>query len=305
MAIKYLKGNVIANTSIGQIKSFRPNGFDFPRGLKLDIPVQTVDVFLVAGGGGGVGQRSYPGPEGGTCRGGAGGGGGFRLLTGNNFADIVNTESFSFAGGACLCIPVAVGAGGGGICITVGGAGQGGTSCFTPLLQATGGGGGGAICVGFASIPGRPGGSGGGGSRGGTGGLGIAGQGCNGGASNGNPGGGSGGSACATGASNGPFAPTPGISNSFTGAPVMYSCGGGNTQTPADQKGGGGGSAVDPSNFGGPGAAGQVAIRYCNPAAPTTPLLSGGNTVCCTGGCIIHVFTSSGFLCTPVSFPIN
>ncbi len=297
MAIKYLKGNVLANTSQG-LKSFRPDGFDFPRGLKLEVPVQTFDA-LIIGGGGGSGGRSNPnpGPEGGTCRGGAGGGGGFRLLSANSFSDVINTESFSFGGGACVCIPIVIGGGGGGGWTFV--AGSGSESRFTPLLTSAGGGGG----AGNQYQPGGlPGASGGGGGRGGAGGTGCAGQGCPGGASTGQDTNGSGGSACANGG-NGP--PTPGITNSFTGASVQYSCGGGNATTPASFVGGGAGQPGGPNQSGSSGQSGLVAIRYCNPAAPTTPLMSGGNTVCCTGGCIIHVFTATGFLCTTVNYPVN
>jgi hypothetical protein len=34
-------------------------------------------------------------------------------------------------------------------------------------------------------------------------------------------------------------------------------------------------------------------------------LATGGNTVCCTGDCIIHIFCSSGFLNVNTSFSIN
>jgi hypothetical protein len=53
------------------------------------------------------------------------------------------------------------------------------------------------------------------------------------------------------------------------------------------------------------GGSGIIAVRYRNPAAPTIPLASGGNCVCCTGGCIIHIFNSSGFMNLTSSIDIN
>jgi hypothetical protein len=97
----------------------------------------------------------------------------------------------------------------------------------------------------------------------------------------------------------------PGITTSFTGAPVQYSCGGGAICGTKIIGGGGGSPTGDPQRVGDSGSAGIVAIRYCNPAAPTTPLLSGGNCVCCTGGCIIHIFTATGFICSTVNYPVN
>jgi hypothetical protein len=54
-----------------------------------------------------------------------------------------------------------------------------------------------------------------------------------------------------------------------------------------------------------PGGSGIVALRYRNPASPTTALASGGDCVCCTGGCIIHIFNSSGFFNVATQFSIN
>lgn len=288
MGIKYLRGNIVGGTEF-PVTNFRPPNFDYPRGLATKTPLSTFDALIVGGGGGGGNGQPR--------QGGSGGGGGFRLITGNTFTEAVEGSSFSFAGGACACIPVVVGGGGAGGYAGPGGASSFGGSAFCSI----GGGCGTGRNYGFNPPSGGPGGSGGGGGSGGPGGTGIAGQGCNGGCSPGPGTGGGGGSACLTGCNN--ATSRPGITTSFTGAPVEYSCGGGGT-TPNTIIGGGGGQGPNPGS-GVAGSAGIVAIRYCNPVAPTTPIVNGGNCVCCTGGCILHIFTASGFLCTDVSRPIN
>jgi hypothetical protein len=77
--------------------------------------------------------------------------------------------------------------------------------------------------------------------------------------------------------------------------------------TVANRGNGGGGACSLTGDFrpGTAGGSGIVAIRYRNPAAPTTPIAVGGDCVCCTGECIIHIFNSSGFLNVATEFSIN
>jgi hypothetical protein len=292
MAIKYLRGIY----GVGQARTSRPLSFSFPLGLKSTATTDTAnsantttastfDVMVIAGGG----RSPYSSVAGG------GGGGGIRIFSGNTFSEIAEFSCLDFADAvnSRTFIPVTVG-------------GSETSSCFGCGIVACQGGNGGVQNGG-----GGGGGSGGGGGRGNPigpeggppfistpGGPGIFGQGCNGGNGGGSNVGGAGGSACANASQNG-------IVSSITGACVQYSCGGrgsfgANNPSAAPAavnsgSGGGGSASVGPGATT-PGGSGRVAIRYRNPAAPTTPLAQGGNCVCCTGGCIIHIFNSSGFL---------
>jgi hypothetical protein len=89
---------------------------------------------------------------------------------------------------------------------------------------------------------------------------------------------------------------------------VTYSTGGPpiRCDAPANSGcGGGGANCRTGPQAGGAGGSGVVAIRYSNPSAPTTTIFTGGNTICCTGGCIIHVFNTSGFINIGADFSIN
>jgi hypothetical protein len=286
MAIKYLKG-IYSDT---RLKDTRPRGLRFPLGLKLvDSDIKgantssggTFDVLLVAGGGAGGGTQF-------AFSGGGGGAGGVRILSSNTFTDVYDFNQPNIEN-----IPVVVG-------------GSGGNSCFGLFFTACRGGGGGGSNGG-----GGPGGSGGGagsptspsGSSGPagirSGGAGVFGQGCNGEPNRAWPtpttsnyfASGYGGSALAN-ASN-----TSGVTSSFTGVAVRYGDGGNRRAEPVAANIGKGGSGQ--CSYNGPslaGGSGIVAVRYRNTSAPTTPIATGGNCICCTGGCIIHIFTSSGFL---------
>lgn len=309
MGLRYLKG--IYNQQ--QVLSTRPRGFEFPVGLNITSPLssgnsansgttQTYDLLMSGGGGGGGYGNGYP--ESPFRGGGGGGAGGIRIVSANNWNDFTEFKNPLFIDQTTNFIPVIVGSGGGN-------QSPGGLTCIGTTNIVSGGGAGGA-----GNSPGSSGASGGGAgasdqpTAGRTGGCGCFGQGCNGGPTGSAPpsspsGGGTGGSACAN-------ASTSGITSSITGTAVSYSGGGaytgGNPGTNATANrgngGGGGGAAGYGPHNGGNGGSGIVAIRYRNPAAPTTPLASGG-TVCCTGDCIIHVFTSSGFLNVATTFAIN
>lgn len=303
MAIKYLRGIYGRD----QVKTTRPVGFKFPLGLTVNNNLNqanssttptggTFDILLVAGGGSG-------GPSfGGQGFGGGGGGGGVRILTANNFSDLTELRNPTFITETTNFIPVTVG-------------GSGTNSSFgTAFVSCRGGRGGQAS--GIPQTPGAPGGSGGGGARYcfmgnicGTGGDGIVGQGCCGTRAGPSGAGGAGGAATCSLAAPA-LCNQNGLTSSFTGASVRYADGGNGHPTPVSGSAGtanrgNGGNGATGSYDPGAGGSGIVAIRYCNPAAPTTPLVTGGNTVCCTGGCIIHIFTSSGFLNVNSSFSIN
>jgi len=306
MGIRYLKG--IYNQQ--QVQTTRPKGFEFPIGLAITSPLQgansansettqTFDLMVIGGGGAGA-DTNTGGPEDGNYRqGGGGGGGGIKIVSGNNWTDMLEYKN-----------PVSIDQTTNFMRVVVGGAGS--PSCFGVNNCVSGGGSGGP-----ENSPGNPGGSGGGaGARfqpllGGPGGCGIFGQGCDGqpkGVETGpNRVGGVGGSAIANGS-------TTGITSTITGACCTYAGGGsfspGSSPGPAGatNRGFGGNTGWQQASGtkpGGAGGSGIVAIRYRNPAAPTTPLATGGNTVCCTGGCIIHIFTSSGFLNVATTFDIN
>ena len=312
MAIKYLRGIYGRD----QVKTTRPVGFKFPLGLTVNNNLNqanssttptggTFDVLIVAGGGAGGPQYNPP------AAGGGGGGGGVRILSANNFSDLPELKNPTFITQTTNFIPVTVG-------------GSGGNSCFgSNFISCRGGSGGRGTAAPFGGFNGNPGGSGGGGARRtggpapeeavGVGGNGIAGEGCNGGSAIAPVGtSGAAGGAATSSASNVPcLCNLNGISTSFTGTPIRYSDGGNGTPTPTNgcagtaNRGHGGNGAAGPLTNGGSGGSGIVAIRYCNPAAPTTPLATGGDCICCTGGCIIHIFTSSGFLNVNSSFSIN
>lgn len=309
MAIKFLRGIYKAD----QLKTTRPVGFKFPLGLKLSNTLETANSsttatigtfdILVVGGGGSSGIGG-PGQSGG------GGGGGVRFFTANSFSEMPEFKNPTFITGTTNFIPVVVG-------------GTAGRSCLSSAFIACGGGTGGSGQ--WGSNNGEVGGSGGGGGRVvvapasvntcGTGGNGIVGQGCCG--TNGGPGtnAGSGGAAlCSLTAPN--QCNCNGLTTSITGTSIRYSDGGNGGSTPLNgsagtiNRGNGGhGLGTIPGNgpfpAGGAGGSGIVAIRYCNPAAPTTALATGGDCICCTGGCIIHIFNSSGFLNISSSFSIN
>jgi hypothetical protein len=299
MGIKYLKG-IYTET---KPKTTRPVGVSYPIGLIVTnqgsfangantTTTQTFDVLVVAGGGSGGPRRGDAAPSSG---GGGGGAGGLRIFSGNNFTNLAefnNPASFNNLGENVIPITVA-GAGGN--------SSVGNNSNFTNCRGGAGGIGNwnlpGDSGSGGSGTPGGSGGAAGTGAGAGPGGTGIVGQGCNGG-----PGGG--GSALANSSSSG------GLTTSITGTNVRYADGGppgsGVNGTANRGNGAGGGSVVvsgdGPSPIGGSGI---VAIRYRNPAAPTTPLAEGGNCVCCTGGCIIHIFNSSGFFNVSTTTNIN
>jgi len=294
MAIKFLRGLY----RITDLRNTRPAGFRFPIGLKIDSPTDlangsstvtqgTFDVLLVAGGGGGGARQPLVAPVG-SAEGGGGGGGGIRLLSSNAFTELTSYKNPTFIDSTTNFIPVIVG----------------GNSCFSQLCANAGGGGGpgGSGQPNYLAARSQPGGCGGSGGGGGgprrIPGNGIPGQGFPGGPD------GQGGSAQGAGAGSG-------LSTSFTGESISFSNGATRGQGQPGQvnrgNGGRGGSTPGPqggSMPGGSGGSGLVAIRYRNPAAPTTPLASGG-TICCTGGCIIHVFCSSGFLNVNSNFSLN
>jgi len=295
MPIKYFKGLRTPE----QTKTTRPLGIRFPIGLNVVSPLeqansstvtteQTFDVLIVAGGGQG-GRRIGSGNPGPVSAGG-GGAGGVRLFSANNFTDLPEYKNVLNFSGTCNQIPVVIGSSMQNSCF----------SCFENCAGGCGGGGGWTSTPGWGS-PGCAGGSGGGNGAGqgsGSGGPGIVGQGCPG----ANPASSPGGSATAPGSTTG------GLTTAFTGTSVRYGDGGqgaasATAGTANRGNGGNGASVVD--TFGGAGGSGIVAIRYRNPAAPTTPLASGGQCICCTGGCIIHIFNSSGFLNVDTVFSIN
>jgi hypothetical protein len=310
MAIKYLRSQFGLPTV--PVKTTRPTGFKFPLGLKINsdtdlanssttATIGTFDVFVVGGGGSAGGSF-------GTYFGGGGGGGGVRLFSANSFSEVAENKNPNFITGTTNFIPVVVG-------------GSGGNSCFGSAFIACRGGGGGrlGVDVGNGGGNGGTGGSGGGGGwrctygGAGVGGAGIVGQGCCGTAGTPGPSAGqtgSGGSAtCSCTAPA--LCNRNGLTTSFTGTPIRYSDGGDGSPSPLNGCAGAanrgiGGNGTSPFVLGpGAGGSGIVAIRYQNPAAPTTPLATGGNCICCTGGCIIHIFTSSGFLNVNTSFSIN
>jgi len=306
MGIKYLKG-IYGDT---KPKTTRPKGLDFPLGLSTISSVatansantttlETFDILVVAGGGaGGNKNQQLTGPPefnpfGPAYQSGGGGGaGGVRVFSANNFNQIPEFKNSVFTTQSTNFIP-----------ITVGGAG-GNTLVATFLENCRGGQGG---CGGGShpqtgTLPrcnGLPGGSGGGGgqpgSNPGSDGLGIAGQGTNG--------------VTAGGSALTPDCSSGGLTTSITGSSIRFGDGGaaGSASVGTANRGNGGGGAapVRAPLSGGSGGSGIVAIRYRNPTAPTTPLATGGNCVCCTGGCIIHIFESSGFLNLTSNFDVN
>ena len=303
MAIKYLRSQFGLPTV--PVKTTRPTGFKFPIGLAVSndmdqanssttATIGTFDVLLVAGGGNG-GNAYLPS----TYHSGGGGAGGVRLLTANSITEIAENKNPSFVTGITNFIPVIVG-------------GSATNSCFGSNF---------VVCRGGEGAPtgqsGGPGGSGGGGAKPGAspptvGGSGIVGQGCCGTA--GGPGGNGGSGGSATCSCTAPaLCNCNGLTTSFTGTSVRFGDGGNGGPTPANgtpgtANRGNGGNARVPGGSGPPigvGGSGIVAIRYRNLAAPTTPLATGGDTVCCTGDCIIHIFCSSGFLNVNTSFSIN
>lgn len=314
MAIKFLKG--VRGIGTDSYPTTRPVGHKFPVGIVLSgtaadaansattANVGTFDVLIVAGGGAGGGDS-------GGGRSGTGGAGGLRLLSANTFTSLPAYKSPPSIDGDQQKLCIIIGAGGSPNLGDVGN--RGGNSCFDILTTL--GGGGGSSNIGSNGQPGGSGGSGGpgqaqGGPEGppfiaaGTVGSGLAGQGCPGGQ----------GSRARGGSYPGP-AGSAAFNSSFTGTAVDYACGGvngppapnvGGTPGPANS-GIGGGSAPPGTGTtnGASGGSGIVAVRYRNPAAPTTPLMSGGTCTVCTGGCIIHVFNASGLLNTTAQFSIN
>lgn len=303
MAIKYLR----SLRTEERPKTTRPIGLRFPIGLDIDSPLQransadsvtqqTFDILLVAGGGNG-GPKCGPVRPGAQDAGG-GGAGGVRLFSANNFSELPEYKNFLNFSETCNVLPVVVG-------------GAGGNSCFSAFINCRGGAGGvggwsaPAFQGGGGGTPGGPGGSGGGAGRGAgdaganfpfAGGSGIVGQGCCGACGLSQPGG----SATASGSTTG------GLTTSFTGTSVRYGDGGqgaSNINAVANRGNAGGGGCTAYGQ--GLAGSGLVAIRYRNPAAPTTPLAIGGDCVCCTGGCIIHIYNSSGFLNVDSVFSIN
>lgn len=295
MGIKYNRG-------IYRVEKVRETraipGFRFPLGIQIGTgdmdtansstapTAGTVDLLLVAGGGAGGGRfNSISQAHGG------GGAGGVRVATANNLTEIDQFKNICNISATNInFIPVTVGAGGG-------------NSSFGSFLNTRGGYGGRGQHPGYLAgpTPGAPGGSGGGGGApaGGPG-LGIAGQGCDG----GGPGVSPGGSATVRGSTTG------GLTTTFTGPSIRFGDGGaGNSPavSPPANRGNGGTGATSGTGFGGNtgGGSGIVAIRYRNPAAPTSPLAQGGDCICCTGDCIIHVFNSSGFFNVATEFSIN
>jgi hypothetical protein len=299
MGIKYLKGIYSTQTP----KTTRPPGVIFPIGVDSTInsfrsanvnSQATFDSLIVAGGGrGGTGAYTFfSGINWSTqaSPGGGGGAGGVRILSANNLSEFgLGTQTLD-------SVPVTVGAGGANSSIVFplqtlqsrgGGNGSVGTFQNSPTENAgPGGSGGGAALSCGAGTPGAPG-------------TGIPGQGfpgCN----------SCGGSALA--AQN-----LCGVTTAFTGTNVRYGDGGSCNQSPAAIPANRGcGSPGAPAAACGnstrvscDGGSGIVAIRYRNPAATTTPLATGGNCVCCTGGCIIHIFNSSGFFNVSNQFSIN
>lgn len=316
MAIKYLRGIYGKD----QVKTTRPVGFKFPVGLNFSsasaaangastTTTETFDVLVVAGGGVGGGPNHPFG------HGGGGGAGGIRLLSSNSFTELTEYRNPSFISGTSNFIPVVVG-------------GSATNSCFgSSFITCRGGAGGRGGYVADEDKPGAPGGSGGGGTKQGPvpgapaqfndgycGGNGIIGQGCCG--TPAAPGlacGGSGGAAtCSLTAPN--ICNCNGLTTSITGVSVRYGDGGNGGPTPCNgiagtaNRGNGGNAGPSPPQVSGPGGlggSGIVAVRYRNPVAPTTPIATGGDCICCTGGCIIHIFNSSGFLNVNTTFSIN
>jgi hypothetical protein len=243
-----------------------------------------VDVLVVAGGGGGGGYI-----------GGGGGAGG-----------LIYTQSFSVATGTNITVTVGAGGAGGANATTTGFGGAGSNSVFA-TVTASGGGRGGANYV--NNNTGSGGSGGGAGSSMASGGpalgqSGTAGQGNNGGKSsyNQNYGGGGGGGA-GTGGSDGTDAKGGnggnGVSNSISGATVVYAGGGGGacysgtaptrgngglgggghagnpgTNGLANTGGGGGGGGVNAATaVGGTGGSGIVIVRYIVENAPVKPVV--------------------------------
>jgi hypothetical protein len=292
MAIKYLKG-IYGDT---KPKTTRPPEFQFPLGVNFSVEgletansantatTETIDVLVVAGGGPG-------GPGVGTIAvAGGGGAGGVRIFSSNSITDIVEYKNPLNIASTVNFIPVTVGAAGGNSCL--------GAS----IINCRGGAGG----YWRGGPGGQPGGSGS--AQGcypnfipGPIGCGIFGQGCNGGTN--------GGAALANSCTSG------GLTSVITGTNVSYGNGGcrstgpvvPNCNTP-NRGNGSVGNHWPPGpagNLSRSGDSGQVVVRYRNPAAPTTPLATGGDCICCTGGCIIHIFDSSGFLNVAAEFNIN
>jgi hypothetical protein len=296
MAIKYFR----SLRTIEKPRNTRPVGMRFPIGLDIDSPLQqansatittqqTFDSLIVAGGGNG--GRRVPAYNANPQNGGGGGAGGVRVFSANNFSELSEFKNAANFIGTCNVIPVLVGSGGTNSCF-----GNGFVNC-----RGGAGGNGGWNSQpggGYSGSPGGSGGSRGAGIGAAVGGNGIAEQGCPG----SNIAAGIGGSATA------PASTTGGLTTSFTGTSVTYGNGGAGASaaTPgAANRGNGGNGANSIGQYGGGGGSGVVAIRYRNPAAPTTPLAQGGNCICCTGGCIIHIFNSSGTLNIDSAFSIN
>jgi len=302
MAIKYLKG--VRGIGTQTLTTTRPTGFKFPIGIKntgviggpsinsaVCATTSTIDMLIVGGGGRG-GYRPQQTNGGG---GGGGGAGGFRLITANTFTDSPAFSNTAFIVGDLQTFPIVVGSDNSesrafGLYVSPTG-GQGGTGGYSPGSPGASGGGGGSQLI-INPSPIRYGGSG------------VAGLGCNGG--NGGKGTTQGGAGGGAGGNAPGLTPGSGTGTSFTGAPVTFSAGGPPIRSdgPANSGNGGGGG----NNFsqpGGAGGSGIVAVRYVNNQAPTTPLFSGGDCVCCTGGCIIHIFCSSGFINIGAAFSIN
>jgi hypothetical protein len=312
MGIKYLKG-LYTDT---RPKTTRPNAVAYPIGLNViggavsansanTTTSETFDVLIVAGGGNGGGRNGFGDPFQPSGGGGGGGGaGGLRVFSANSFNELPQYKNPEATDGVVNFIPVSVG-------------GAGGSSSFGNISNTRGGFGGCGGPPGAAGQPGQPGGSGGGGGGSweanpgvGVGGDGIAGQGCPGASRAPHPqgpgrnlNGAAGGAALGTGT-------TSGLTTSITGTNIRYADGGpAGPGAAADANRGNGGGGVSNARgvvpVGGAGGSGIVAVRYRNPAAPTTPLATGGDCICCTGGCIIHIFGSSGFLNVTSDISIN
>lgn len=264
----------------------------------------SVSYLIAAGGGGGCIQHGGGGGAGGLLT------GTITLIPGTTYTATVG------AGGAGVPSGSAQGIVGP----------QGGSSSFTGLTTAIGGGGGTGYNAG-GGVSGGNGGSGGGGgtseSSAGAGGSGTSGQGNAGGQGQGNAspykGGGGGGAGSAGG--NGTGSPLvagvggDGLSSSITGTSIYYSGGGGGgsyggaSQTGAGGLGGGGTggwqTSINPTSgttntgggaggsgsngvTGGSGGSGIVIIRYLGPQR------ASGGTITSSGGYTIHSFLSSG-----------
>ncbi|MDP3645694.1 MAG: type II secretion system protein [bacterium] len=225
----------------------------------------SMDILIVGGGGGGGGRPN----SGGTGTGAGGGGGG----------GVVYYTATPITPGNMYT--VTVGAGGSGATAGVA-ATNGGSSSFTGLTTALGGGRGGNYDVALNYTAGAAGGSGGGGPGLISGGAGTSGQGNNGGSGvsatgnpngTGYPGAGGGGAGGAGGVSSGTAGcgiGGDGLASSVSGASVFYGAGGGgasyNTCGPTNGAGygnpGTGGKAGDNGSNGFNGYAGIVIIKY-------------------------------------------